>query len=269
MRSFIPLTALLAVLPQALAHWNYASLIVNGEETEDYQYVRSTKNSNSPVTDVTSDDIICNVGGIDADVMSATETHKVAPGDEVGFVLRDNFGHPGPQQVYMSKAPGAAKEYKGGGDWFKVYSLTTSSISEDEGAKWAAFDDGGSGITNFTFALPDNLEAGEYLLRAEGIGLHGAGEKGGAQFYIGCAQLEVTGSGSGSPAPTVKFPGAYTGDEPGILIGIYYPPVTNYTAPGPAVWPGECEDHTANLAGGESDGDCTASAGASEGASSN
>ena len=47
---------------------------------------------------------------------------------------------------------------------------------------------------------------GDYLVRVEHIGLHVAGTKGGAQFYISCGQLEVTGSGSGSLSPTVKFP---------------------------------------------------------------
>ncbi|KAL3480476.1 glycoside hydrolase [Aspergillus californicus] len=254
MRSFTPLVAL-ALLPSALAHWNFASLVVNGEETEEYKYVRSTKNSNSPVTDVSSDDIICNVGGIDDDILAATDTYTVAPGDEIGFTIRDVWGHPGIQQVYMSKAPDTAKTYKGDGDWFKVYELTTSNVSSD-GVTWAPFVDN-VGITNFTFTLPENLAPGEYLVRAEGIALHGAGTFGGAQFYIGCAQIAVTGSGSGSPAPVVQFPGAYTGNEPGILVGIYWPPLTNYTAPGPAVWPEDCEDHSPNYIDQTSDGDCT------------
>ncbi|KAL2831388.1 glycosyl hydrolase family 61-domain-containing protein [Aspergillus cavernicola] len=255
MRLITPLVAFAALLPPALAHWNFASLIVNGEETEEYQYVRRTKNSNSPVQDVTSNDIICNVGGIDNDVLEATETYTVAPGDEVGFTLRDIWGHPGIQQVYMSKAPDTAKTYKGDGDWFKVYSLTTSNLTADP-ILWAPFADN-VGIKNFTFTLPEDLPAGQYLMRAEGIALHSAGEFGGAQFYIGCAQLEVTGSGAGSPGPLVQFPGAYTGNEPGILVGLYWPPLRNYTAPGPAVWPEDCEDHSPNTLGTTGDGDCT------------
>jgi hypothetical protein len=68
----------------------------------------------------------------------------------------------------------------------------------------------------------------------------------------------VTGSGSGTPDNFVAFPGAYTGNEPGILIGaplrlprllvkaelslldIYNLPANypGYQSPGPAVWPG-------------------------------
>ncbi|KAL3458262.1 glycosyl hydrolase family 61-domain-containing protein [Aspergillus heterothallicus] len=247
--------ASLALIPSVTAHWNLAALIVNGEVTEEYQYVRRTKSSNSPVKDVTSTDMICNNGGIDDDVMAETETYEVAAGDQVGFKVRDVWGHPGIQQVYLSKAPDTVKGYKGDGDWFKIYSLTTSNLTSDP-ITWAAFEDN-VGIKDFVFTLPEDLPAGEYLLRGEGLALHTAGDAGGAEFYIGCAQIKVTGSGSGTPAPTVQFPGAYTGEEPGILVGIYWPPLRNYTAPGPAVWPNDCEDHTPNTLDNPDDGDCT------------
>jgi hypothetical protein len=249
------LVASLALIPSVTAHWNLAALIVNGEVTEEYQYVRRTKNSNSPIEDVTSTDMICNNGGIDDDVLAETETYEVAAGDQVGFTVRDVWGHPGIQQVYLSKAPEAAKTYKGDGDWFKIYSLTTSNLTSDP-ITWAPFEDN-VGIKSFVFNLPEDLPAGEYLMRAEGLALHAAGEFGGAQFYIGCAQIKVTGSGSGTPGPTVQFPGAYTGNEPGILVGMYWPPLRNYTAPGPAVWPNDCEDHTPNTLESPDDGDCT------------
>ena len=74
-------------------------------------------------------------------------------------------------------------------------------------------------------------------MRAEGLALHGAGTANGAQWYIGCAQIKITGSGSGTLSPTVKIPGVYKGTEPGIVINIYYPPPQSYTDPGPAMWP--------------------------------
>lgn len=257
--SFSSILAVAATLPAVLAHYNFEALIVNGNITDPYEYVRQTTNSNSPIEDVTSDNMICNQGGLDSDIRAKTKTHTVAPGDEVGFTVNVEIGHPGPLAVYMSKAPDGteASDYLGGGDWFKVYELTTSSIT-DAGLQWATYVNN-QGIHNFTFTLPDSLAAGNYLMRAEHIGLHGASTKGDAQFYIGCAQLTVTGSGTGSPSPVVNFPGAYTGEEPGILINIYYPVPTNYTAPGPKTWPKACEDHTANLDGQTSDGDCTGS----------
>lgn len=255
MKGLSALVAVSALLSPVLAHWNFESLIVNGQDTAPYQYVRRTKNSNGPIEDVKLSHMICNNGGIDDDVLAETQTIEVAAGSQVGFRVRDVWGHPGIQQVYMSKAPSTAKGYKGDGDWFKIYSLTTSNLTADP-IWWAPFVNNW-GIQNFTFTLPAATPPGEYLLRAEGLALHNAGVDNGAQFYIGCAQIKVTGSGSGKPGPTVKFPGAYTGQEPGIKVGLWWPPLRSYTAPGPAVWPNNCEDHTPNYWGRASDGDCT------------
>lgn len=43
------------------------------------------------------------------------------------------------------------------------------------------------------------------------IALHSASNYGGAQFYIGCAQVNVANGGSGTPGPLVSIPGVYTG----------------------------------------------------------
>lgn len=254
--------AALAALPSAFAHYNFESLIVNGQVTEPYKYVRRTTNSNSPIENVSSPNIVCNQGGNDANIRAATQTYTVSPGDTLGFAINSELGHPGPQSVYMSKAPNGvtAQNYLGDGDWFKVYSLTTSRIDTNTGLHWATFPNS-QGVKNFTFTLPRDTPPGEYLLRGEHIALHGAGNVNGAQFYIGCAQIKVTGNGSGSPGPTIKLPGGYSPNHPGVLINIYWPPPQSYTPIGPATWPGKCEDHTVNLLGSSSDGDCTPSRG--------
>ncbi|KAG8169365.1 hypothetical protein KVR01_000110 [Diaporthe batatas] len=211
-------TAAVALLAGAAsAHYNFESLIVNGAVTEAYKYVRRTKNSNGPITDVNSPDFICNNGGIDADTMAATETFTVAAGDQVGFKINEYIGHPGPLAVYLSKAPQTAKGYKGDGNWFKVYESSLSNKTADP-MVWAS--SAGGGVRNFTFTLPKDLPAGEYLMRGEHLALHNAGTVGQAQFYMGCAQLKVTGSGAGTPGPTVKFPGAYNPQDPGILVNM-------------------------------------------------
>ncbi|KAB2571981.1 putative fungal cellulose binding domain protein [Lasiodiplodia theobromae] len=229
--SLATIAAVAAMVPSISAHYCFNKLIVDGAvvDAEPYEYVRQNTNANSPVTDVSSNDLRCNVGGLASG--SSTKTKEVAPGAEVGFALDSSIGHPGPLQVYMSKADSTAAEYDGSGDWFKVYEMGPGEITDD-GLQWLS-----NGLTNFTFPLPEETPAGEYLLRVEHVGLHGASEVGGAQFYISCAQIKVTGSGAGSPAPTVKIPGVYTGEEPGLKINIYWPIPTNYTMPGPAVWP--------------------------------
>lgn len=77
-----------------------------------------------------------------------------------------------------------------------------------------------------TFTIPAATPSGDYLIRVEHIGLHVAQSVGGAQFYISCGQITVTGGGIGTPGPLVAFPGAYSATDPGILIDIYYPIVS-------------------------------------------
>jgi cellulase len=70
------------------------------------------------------------------------------------------------------------------------------------------------------FTMPSCVAAGQYLLRAEIIALHSASKQGQAQFYMGCAQINVSSSGS-KTGQTVSFPGAYSANDPGILVSIY------------------------------------------------
>ncbi len=84
--------------------------------------------------------------------------------------------------------------------------------------------------------MPTCLPAGDYLFRIEHIALHVAQSPGGAQFYISCGQLTVTGGGSTAPKDLVAFPGAYNASDPGILININYPVPQSYSNPGPQVF---------------------------------
>ena len=110
----------------------------------------------------------------------------------------------------------------------------------------------GNGGVQYT--IPKCLEPGYYLVRHEIIALHAAYEYPGAQFYPGCHQLQVSGSGSTSPSDLVAFPGAYNGDDPGITYDVYKGMKTSeaaesfvesiangklaseYTIPGPALF---------------------------------
>jgi cellulase len=69
------------------------------------------------------------------------------------------------------------------------------------------------------------------------LALHSSQTLGGAQFYIGCAQLKVTGSGSGTCGPSIELPGAYKESDENIYIPKYYNgfDATSYKAPGGAV----------------------------------
>ncbi|MBE3047961.1 glycoside hydrolase family 61 protein, partial [Candidatus Bathyarchaeota archaeon] len=92
------------------------------------------------------------------------------------------------------------------------------------------------GQASFDVPIPACIAPGDYLLRAEHIAIHTAQAVGGAQFYVSCAQLAVTGGGSTEPAEKVGFPGAYSATDPGIQINVNYPIPTSYENPGPAVF---------------------------------
>ncbi|KAG8778260.1 hypothetical protein FRC12_025073 [Ceratobasidium sp. 428] len=230
MKLFATLAVAAAAATQVAAHYRWTSLIVNGAKTGDYQYVRQNTNYNSPVTDVSSTDFTCNAGGRSA---GAAQTATVAAGSTIGFALDQAIYHVGVLNVYMAKAPSTAASFDGSGKvWFKVGQVS-------------AVTNGGSSITfptdnmsQYTFKVPSTLPAGEYLARIEHIALHSASSYPGAQFYISCAQLKVTGGGSKTPSSLVAIPGVYTGQEPGIKINVYYPIPPTYTQPGPAVYSG-------------------------------
>ena len=107
------------------AHYNFDRLIINGEYSGVYEYTRRTTNGNGPIEDVTIDSMICNQGGLDADIRAATDTAVVQAGDQLGFNVIDILEHPGPLNVFLSKAPDgvSAQDYLGDGDWFNIYSL--------------------------------------------------------------------------------------------------------------------------------------------------
>jgi hypothetical protein len=132
----------------------------------------------------------------------------------------------------MAKVPSGqtASSWDGSGAvWFKIFSQGPNIAPS--GLTWPS-----QGASKVTTKVPSCIPAGDYLLRVEHIALHSAGSAGGAQSYISCAQLTVTGGGSKTPTNLVAFPGAYKPTDPGLLINIYYPVPTSYTAPGPAVF---------------------------------
>lgn len=229
---FIAAIAFAAGLPLASAHYFFPNLIVNGNFTGYNEFVRETTQGFMPLKgkyDTT--DFRCNTGSLDS--AKKTGVYKVKAGDEIGFGL--NFGgqilHPGPMQAYMSKAPGNVQDYDGSGDWFKVYENGPVAFS-NEGIQWGSYGHG-----NFTFTLPKETPAGQYLVRIEHVAVHGAGDFGGAELYLNCAQIEVESTSTATPGPLVKIPGVYTGYEPGILFYMYRPYIVNFTMPGPARWP--------------------------------
>jgi hypothetical protein len=231
------LTPLLAFGTLAHAHYNFPSIIYNGVTTTAWEYVRAWTDyyAYTPVTDVSSTAIRCNVNG---DSLFANSTLPVTAGSTIGFTANPDIYHPGPLLAYMAKVPSGstAANWDGAGSvWFKIFEQGPVFPTVGSALVWPTTD---PDATTVTFTIPAATPDGEYLFRVEHIGLHVAQSSGGAQFYLSCGQISVTEGGSGTPTPLVAFPGAYSATDPGILIDIYYPLPTNYTIPGPAVWTG-------------------------------
>lgn len=179
---------------------------------------------NSPVEDLTSTDMRCNVG---ADSGASTSTYEVAAGSSVGFKADQAAFHPGPAGIYLGQVPEgetAATWDGSGANWFKIYEL-----GADIGDGTFTFP---TDIDTYETTIPSTVPAGDYLLRMEHVGLHSAGAP---QFYISCAQLTVTGGGSANPAK-VEIPGYIAADDESVSLNIYYPVPTSYDCPGPEVF---------------------------------
>ncbi|KAL0061762.1 hypothetical protein AAF712_011365 [Marasmius tenuissimus] len=193
---------------------------------------------NGPVEDLSLIDVQCNgyTAGGQGGSAPAPLVAKVAAGSTVGLQWTAwPDSHKGPTLTYMARAPSDITKWNPGTSavWFKV-----AHAGKTADGKWAATD--GLYATNsvYSFTIPKNLKAGQYIIRHELIALHSAGQYPGVQIYPSCIQVEVTGSGSALPTSFVSFPGAYTASTPGIVFDIYSNPNATYPIPGPAVWTG-------------------------------
>ncbi|TDZ22880.1 putative endo-beta-1,4-glucanase D [Colletotrichum orbiculare MAFF 240422] len=234
MKTFTTTMALLSAVGTALGHATFQQLWV-GSKDQGSTCARLPL-SNSPVTSVSSNDLRCNVGGawgvsgvceVPAGSKVSVEMHE-QPSDRACGRPAIGGNHFGPVMVYLSKVSDA-KTADGSSSFFKIgeYGYTVADKT------WGT-DVLNANCGKFEVTIPAGLTAGDYLLRAEAIALHTASQPGGAQFYMTCYQIRVSGGGSASPAG-VKFPGAYKASDPGIQVNIWGNGFTQYTIPGPAV----------------------------------
>ncbi|KAJ4315184.1 hypothetical protein N0V84_008518, partial [Fusarium piperis] len=228
----------LAMASTVSGHALMYGVSVNGEDQGDGQnvYIRTPPN-NSPVKDLSSPAIVCNVNGGKA----APKFVSAAAGDTLTFEWYHNTrgddiidkSHQGPVITYI--APYTETDGTGA-IWTK--------IQEDgfDGSKWAV-DKLIANKGKIDFDLPSSLKAGKYLIRQEIIAHHESdatfdqNPARGAQFYPSCVQVEVTGSGSAVPDEGFDFNTGYKYSDKGIHFNLYGS-YTTYEIPGPAVWSG-------------------------------
>ncbi|CAZ84655.1 unnamed protein product [Tuber melanosporum] len=222
----------------SLAHGLVSQLLIDGTLYDNFnpffdvyqnpkpQRIGWTTPNNGPAEDITAAGIVCGVGST-AGSLSA----PAACGSSIKFFWTPwPDSHRGPTMTYLAKCPGTDCTTADPTtlDWFKI---DHAGLNPD--GTWISDTIIADNNTR-TVTIPSDIAPGPYLLRHELLALHSAFDPNGAQFYPMCANLQINGTGSAVPTNTVKFPGAYSPTDPGILINIHYPAVKNYTIPGPA-----------------------------------
>ncbi|CAE7013411.1 hypothetical protein CFE70_002370 [Pyrenophora teres f. teres 0-1] len=233
-----------AITAVASAHATWQQLWKNGKDLE--STCARLPPSNSPVESYTGTALQCNANPAPAQGKCDFEA-----GDTVTIEMHQHNSrdcteqalggaHWGPVLAYMSKVEDASTA-DGSSEFFKVYQNTWAknpAATQGDNDFWGTKDlNYNCGKLDFT--IPKDIAPGDYLLRAEAIALHAAGPSGGAQHYMTCYQLTVTGSGTLEPKG-VKFPEAYTKSGPGLGFSIHAD-LDSYPAPGPALISGGTE----------------------------
>ncbi|KAJ2732727.1 hypothetical protein IW152_003619, partial [Coemansia sp. BCRC 34962] len=133
--------------------------------------------------------------------------------------------HKGPVMIYL-----APLESNGEGNvWFKIFEKGFDPKTKKFYTEELMATEG-----KMEFAIPEDIPAGEYLMRTDILALHTAGTENGAEFYPNCVQIKLESEGKAKPKG-YAIPGIYSPKDPGILINIYSP-VTSYKIPGPPLY---------------------------------
>ncbi|KAJ3411176.1 hypothetical protein HDV05_002642 [Chytridiales sp. JEL 0842] len=180
---------------------------------------------NFPIFNPQSADMVC---GIQASPAAAAVL-PVAAGAKVttkwfhnGDTPNDQIidpSHKGPCNFYMAKLE-EGQSLPTGAAWFKIFESGFSNGNWCTDKLIAA-----RGLWDVT--IPANIAPGKYLLRGEINALHEADRPNGAQFYVFCAELQVSGGGNAEPTPKTVMP-YLTATSPGVRFDVYNSPGSSY-----------------------------------------
>ncbi|KAI1131245.1 lytic polysaccharide monooxygenase [Nemania abortiva] len=181
--------------------------------------------ANSPVRDLSSDDMACGIGG----TVPVNYTCPAPAGAKLTFEYRLNpskagqgfidESHKGPVAVYAKRISSPSADAAGSG-WFKLW----GEGYDMEADKWATekiIETNGL----ISIQIPTALPAGNYLFRPEVVAMHNVTPEVEPQFYIGCAQVflesSVTGDLNVPSEKSVSIPGYLKKDDPSVIYNIY------------------------------------------------
>ncbi|KAJ1550882.1 hypothetical protein HK096_004437, partial [Nowakowskiella sp. JEL0078] len=172
--------------------------------------ISSLGSENFPVSgnDIIGDNMICNSAKPFSSY--ATNPVTVSAGSTVSVHWTNGPGNTSP---IGAAHYGACMVYLGQGlkpsGWTKIYETTP-----DNSGDWCL-----NIIANnnniYTFKIPTALAPGNYVVRIHLAALHAAGSAGGAQFYVRCMDIIVTGSGNSVPPFSDPIPGTWDLNTPG------------------------------------------------------
>ncbi|KAH9893860.1 glycoside hydrolase [Xylariomycetidae sp. FL2044] len=247
------------------AHYLFGRLILEGQWTKTWEYVRevSPKEGEDPSlalvypnTDPDSLDLRCGRNASSV-LQSEVKTATVQAGDTVGFAagepmlegdVKPWMYHPGVASAWLSRAPSDdIAAYAGDGDWFKILQVTgrteqsldltdpANNPYDTTKAGWGTYR-----LDSYNFTIPKATPSGKYLLRFEHIFPNVVD----AQFYVNCAHVNIVNENSevGTPGPVVNIPGVYVRGQSDVYFSTYdyigRNVTTDYTPPKPEVWSG-------------------------------
>ncbi|KAI8810880.1 glycosyl hydrolase family 61-domain-containing protein [Cladochytrium replicatum] len=191
----------------AAAHFYVEKL--NGSQSPLRPIALQLGGENSPVQgdQIENDDMICNVARPFSAFASAPLT--VAAGDTVTMHWTTT-----PNSAELIGAGHYGQGLKPTG-WTKIFE-TTPDNSNDWCTNVVANNN-----NDYLVKIPSFLAPGDYVLRVHLAALHAAGSPGGAQFYIRCMDIKVTGSGTQKPPFELQIPGTWNKNTPGVLFDLY------------------------------------------------
>lgn len=161
---------------------------------------------------------VARVCGANAGSKITFEYHFWPDGSVPGAI---DISHKGPCAVYMKKVDNAMTDSGVGDGWFKIYEEDYDSST----SKWCTeklIQNNGHLSVN----IPKDLAGGYYLIRPELLALHQADKTpADPQFYVGCAQIFLTSTGSATPKNTVSIPGYVDMSKPAMTYHIWAVPL--------------------------------------------
>lgn len=221
------------------AHMYLSNVIINGKQDNtcvrehpktQYDYPLSDKNN---ARFETTTDMICGWSpamtqlnrkcAIPAGSSISLQWWHANPGDDVV-----DSSHKGPCSVYLAKSDSGQGQV-----WFKIYEEGYNEVTKEWCTDRVRKDGANKGQLAVT--IPSSLSAGNYLLRSEFWALHEGYAVNGAQPYVGCLELTISGSGTVTPNNLVNMVGLFKSNDPGLYFNIYNQDPKTYVVPGPRI----------------------------------